>query len=394
MQKLTRLYNKFFLLFLIIILTFNFIIIGTVISSPEKIMEIISEDEINEGKNFSVSVLDPELFSDPEAETPYLSNVQIEFNGENYFIDDSLEVTINAPEVTQNEILTITASKENYTTAYKNLTIINSINKKLEIIHDSYIVDAGNKFSVQIVDEDGNPVSGAEVYIQNSDETLSITNEKGYATLKAPDNLENFVIVAKKGGYDYVTQNFSVNIQPSIWDVIFKNQLFPIFIGAILLISAIVFVNFRQKSSINNRSKELSDQEASQKYDLNPSVKISSQDQDVKENRYYSRDVIRSKQGQDSKVEEIRISRPTKEKEVVPVVTSVDSPEKIISRKTLQKNEKEWFEGTDDIRYEIDKLTGEIDEKNVDKWFEGFDDIKNKIDEKIKKKDKTKNNNK
>ena len=38
------------------------------------------------------------------------------------------------------------------------------------------------------------------------------------------------------------------------------------------------------------------------------------------------------------------------------------------------------------MRYEIDKLTGEIDEEGVDKWFEGVDDIKKKIDEKMKKK--------
>ena len=104
------------------------------------------------------------------------------------FIDADLEVTIHAPEVIQNEIFTIKASKDGYTTAYKNVTIIDTYNNKLEIIHDDYVVDAGKKFSVQIIDGDENLVSGVEVYIQNSEEPSSITNERGFATLKAPDD--------------------------------------------------------------------------------------------------------------------------------------------------------------------------------------------------------------
>ena len=395
MQKLVMLNNKFILFSIILLLTFNILSIKNAVASPEKLMEIISEEEIYEEKNFSVGVLDPELFNNQEIETPYLSDVQIEFNGKNYNIDESYEVTIVAPEVTQNQIFTIKASKEGYLTTYKNVTILDtSKNSTLEIIHDGYIVDAGKKFSIQIIYEDGNPVHGAEVYIQNSDEASSITNDKGYATLKAPENVENFVIIAKKDGFDYVTQIFSVNIQPSLWDSIFKNQLFPVIIGVILLISAILFVNFRQKSSIYNRSKEIADQNTIEKYDMNPEVKISGFDEEIQKNQYYSRETIRSKQSQDAKVEEIRITRPNKEKEIIPVENNSDLPQKIIGRKRIQKDENEWFKGTEYIRYEIDKLTGEVDEETVDKWFEGFNDIKDKIDEKIKKKDKNKNNNK
>jgi len=358
-------------------------------------MEIVIDEEIYEEKNFSVSVLDPELIEIEDIETPYLSDVQIEFNEKNYYIDENLEVTIKAPEVTQNEIFTIKASKEGYITTFKNITILDIQNNKLEIIHDDYIVDAGKKFSVQIIDKDGYLISGVEVFIQNSDETSSLTNEKGYATLKAPDNKENFIIIATKDGYDYATQNFSVNIQPSWWDSIIKNQYFPIFIGAILLISAIIFVNFRQKKSIYSRSKEISDQKTLKKYDLNAEVKIiTNKNEETQENQYYSRNIVRSQQGQDVKVEEIRITRPSKEKEIVPIENIEDETDKIINRKKFQKDENKWFEGTDDIRYEIDKLTGEIDENTVDKWFEGFDDIKDKINERVKKKDKSKSNDK
>ena len=91
---------------------------------------------------------------------------------------------------------------------------------------------------------------------------------------------------------------------------------------------------------------------------------------------------------QEAKVEEIRISRSRKDREV----SSVSDKEKgnTISRRNGKKTSHGWFEGTDDIRYEIDKMTGEIDEEGKDKWFEGTDNIRAKIDEKLKKKDKKK----
>ena len=97
------------------------------------------------------------------------------------------------------------------------------------------------------------------------------------------------------------------------------------------------------------------------------------------------------KPDEDPKVEEIRISRPRKEKEVVDVETEDDETEKVINKKKLQQRDYDWFEGSDDVQYEIDKLTGEVDEEGLDKWYEGVDGLKEKIDEKVKKKDKKKN---
>jgi len=361
---------------------------------PEKTMEIITEEEIYEEKNFSVSVLDPDLINMEEIETPYLSDVEIEFNNKKYYIDENLEVTITAPSVSENKVFTIKATKQGYNTAYKNITILNMHSNKLEIIHDSYIVDAGKKFSVQIIDGDGFVVKDAEVYIQNFVDTSSITNEKGFATLKAPENKENFIIIAKKDGYDYATQMFYVNIQPTLWELIIKNNFFPIFIGAVLLISAIIFVNFRQKKSIYKKSKEISDQSTIKKYDLKPEVKIiGNKFQPPQENQYYSRDSVRVQQEKDTKIEEIRISRSNKEKKIIPIKDIEEETDKIISRRKFKKVDNEWFKGTDYIRYEIDKITGVIDENTVDKWFEGYDDIKEKINEKIKKKDRSNDKN-
>ena len=105
---------------------------------------------------------------------------------------------------------------------------------------------------------------------------------------------------------------------------------------------------------------------------------------------YYDKEVVRIQPNKESKVEEIRITRPYKDKEVVPVVSKENETEKIIKKKEMQKRDYDWFEGTDDIRYEIDKLTGKIDEEGLDKWFEGVDHHKDKIKEKVKKKDKKK----
>ena len=56
----------------------------------------------------------------------------------------------------------------------------------------------------------------------------------------------------------------------------------------------------------------------------------------------------------------------------------------------MKKRNYDWFEGTDHLRYEIDKLTGEIDEEGVDKWVEGVEGLQDKINERVKKKDKKK----
>jgi hypothetical protein len=100
---------------------------------------------------------------------------------------------------------------------------------------------------------------------------------------------------------------------------------------------------------------------------------------------------VRVKSDQDSKVEEIRISRSRKQKEIVPVKEKQDETEKIINRKKMQRHNYDWFEGKDNVRYEIDKITGEVDEHGVDKWYEGIEGLREKIDEKVKNKDKKKN---
>ena len=81
-------------------------------------------------------------------------------------------------------------------------------------------------------------------------------------------------------------------------------------------------------------------------------------------------------------------SRPKKEKEVVSLKTVEDEIDKVIDKKKSRKQQNNWFIGHDEVKYEIDKLTGEIDEEKLDKWYEGTDNIKEKIKERVTHKDK------
>lgn len=348
--------------------------------SNEEIIEIYEEE------SFKVSVLDPES----EEPTPFLADVTIEFNDLYYQINDTRELILQAPEVDQDTSLTLKASKIGYNSTNFSINILNKDAKKLDIIPlDGWTVDAGQKFSVMVVDEQGNYVNDAYVAVKNFGETKK-TKDKGIATLITPSDEESIGIIAQKDGYEQKEISLEVNIVPPWWIEFINSQYFPIVIAVIFLLFAIVYVNNRQKKSIYSRTKEISDEKNLKKYDSGGKTTSLHEDKEIIENKSSIEEPVRIQPQQDAKVEEIRISKPRKEKEIIPVKSEDDETEKIISRKKTQKRDYDWFEGTDNIRYEIDKLTGEVDEKGADKWYEGVDTLKEKIDEKVKKRDKKK----
>jgi len=264
--------------------------------------------------------------------------------------------------------------------------------KGLQILRDERVVKVDEEFTVRVVNETGKPVEDATVYIADTNLPVSPTNDDGYAILLAPSESGNYVIVAEKDGYKD-TVEIKVVSSPGFWE----SPFFPIIVATICLISAIVYVNLRQKKDVYNRTKEISKEKlmkmqettgkiASSRYGKKKETKVEAKF----ETKSYELKPVRSKITKDAKVEEIRISRPRKQKEVIPVDAKKDETEKVISEKRMKRRDYDWFEGTDDVRYEIDKLTGEIDEEGIDKWFEGVDDLRNKIDERMKKKDKKK----
>lgn len=385
-------------IFVILFLNISIIAPGSVAQGNQLHLHLTDDegypiDEISEEEYFIISV-----YAFNESDIPeWKIDVDIEFNDIYYTIEETGEITIKAPKIDQDTSFVILASKEGYNSTNGTITILNNESKdellKLIIEPEQYTVDAGNQFSVLVKDEDGNTMPGAEVAIQSFGD-IRITDDDGRAWLTAPEDEDSIKIIAQKDGYVQGDINIMVNILSPWWITLINSPYFPIIIAVIFLLFAIVFVSYRQKKSVYDRASKISQEKILAKYDSDVKTTSSppSESKEKLDDQSSLKDAVRTQPQQDAKVEEIRISRPRKDKEVVPVESEEDETEKVINRKKIQKRDYDWFEGTDDIRYEIDKLTGEIDEEGVDKWYEGADTLKEKIDEKMKKKDKKKKN--
>jgi hypothetical protein len=339
-------------------------------------LELDSVDEIEEGEYFLVSVYDPE----DESPSPYLIDVTIEFDGETYQItdeDENLEISIKAPLVSKDTYYAINATKTGYKSDEKEILVIN---KKLVVTPQDHIVEAGKVFYVTVNDQGDSSVIDATVYIESYGDPAT-TDGDGVYYLTAPEDREEITINAEKAGYERGYETIRVSSLVPWWREFIDSPYFLIIISIIILLIVIVFVHFRQKRSVYKRANEISKERMIKKYEDEEKPGDQS---DIDEH-------IRVQPNKDAKVEEIRITRPRKEKEVVPVKTEEDKADDVVNRKRIQRRDYDWFEGTDDMRYEIDKLTGEKDEEGMDKWFEGVGNLKDKIDEKVKKKDKKKN---
>ena len=379
-------YNFIIIVLILILILFSNITIAQGNQLDILITNFYGEEinEINENEHFKISVLDFE-----QIDSPYLIDVNIEFNDILFSIGESAELILQAPEVNSDLSFVITAFKEGFNSTNKTLIILNneSHDERLDllVVPDDFTIDAGERFSVKVMDENGKAVSGVEVAIQSFGDK-EITDSYGRVWLIAPEDKEKITIIAQKEGYNKGNIKIGVNLQRPWWQDFFGNPYFPLLVGTIILIFAIIFVNIKQKKSFFNRAGEISKEK-----------NLGKNDGELKEDNsesseiFGSKEAIRVKSNQDAKVEEIRISRPRKEKKVIPVSSEKDETEKLINKNKMQKHGHDWFKGTDDIRYEIDKLTGEIDEDGIDKWYEGVDDIREKIDEKMKKRKEEKN---
>ena len=375
----------------IVILTILFILLfSNIVVAQEQQLFIDVNDEIYENEDFLVSA-----YTLDENDIPtFQIGVEIEFNGMPYNItDESAAVSIKAPQVSKDDSYIIKASKSGYTSAETTITVLNGQPKLSIILDDSYTVKANQKFSVVVKDGNDN-ISGASVAIQGGVGDVETTNNEGRAWLIAPGDRTEITIKAQKGD-QYGTTTVKIDVPPGLIEILMQNQYTPIALAVIAVIVAIVLVNLRQRKQIDVRTKEISKEQTLQRYSshgafvsLQPSVKIENQPV----NQHGTTENIDMESERGPKVEEIRISRPRKEKEIVPINAEEEKVDEAIPRKVRRRHEYDWFEGTDDIRYEIDKITGKIDEEGADKWFEGIDDIRAKIDEKVKKKDKKKDN--
>jgi len=382
MRKNKQLKIKISLLTILILILFVSITAGNALADMQILID--AESEVNENEDFRVSV----YIINESKEIEFLEDASITFNGWPYKTTkqsdtDNYEAIITAPSVTNDRPYTIQADKQGYITNYTQITVKN-IKPSLKIDPQDYIIPAGDQFYVTVYENstDGNAVQGVTVHISSFGYPVT-TEANGKAYFNAPTDREEITIIASKLGYTSGSETIKIRLKPNIISQIIDNKYFLIFVSVIILILSILFVHFRQKKNVYTRAKEISDQKTVDKY-------TSESNNPYDKNRFESESFIgppvRFNQSQDSKVEEIRISRPHKEKEIVDVKTKEDETETIVNKKRIQRRDYDWFEGTDEIRYEIDKLTGEVDEEGIDKWFEGVDDLKKKIDEKMKKK--------
>jgi hypothetical protein len=320
----------------------------------------------------------------------YQTDVTITFNNKTYkTTEDNIEVMLVAPSVTENTLLNISASKEGCIGATASLLILNQL--RLVLTPESFTVEAGNQFSVVVTDETGTPVSDVTVGIQNdkANNAVDTTNRDGRAWLTAPEDREEIVLLAQKSGYLDDTRILRVNIPQSVLQRVLQHPYTPILIAVVLLVSAvgIVYLKQRRTSSIISRSMEKENYTVRKRTPGTITSKpTSASGMTPKKPPATATNV--DLQGK-PKVEEIRISRPRKEKNIVPVDQTSETS--IHQKKKLPKAARcEWFEGTEDFRYQIDRMTGKLDETKKDKWFEGTSDIRKKIDEALKQKDREK----
>lgn len=385
--------NHIIIIFIIFLMFFfPFITLFSTLNAQGNELVVIVSDleentisEIIEGEYFKISVINNES----KEQTPYVTDVTILFNDKEYYINDSFELSIIAPNVVEDRGFIIIATKEGFNSSYGTLQVLNNITGKLNIIPEKYVVNSEERFSIQVLDQGNNPISMVAVGIQSTGDIsdISYTDDEGRAWLTAPEESGIIKIVAQKNGYTQDIASIEVNIIPPWYSVLINNPFFPIIIASIILIIIIILVHFRQKRSIYEKTDDISNEKSFKKIEEINLKKQRSPNDSKKE--YYSMDNIRVQQdSSDSKVEEIRISRPKKEKEIVSLKTVEDEIDKVIAKKKITKGQHDWFIGHDELKYEIDKITGEVDEEGIDKWYEGKDKIKEKIKEKVKQKDK------
>jgi len=371
-RRVTVKAGTFFLLLIFFSAAFSFSIGFNADASEMRIDVDFDDEKLYEGDVFTVSVYDPSVDINKTGQSPYLSDVLIYFNMKEYLIP-RVEgyVEIKAPEVTRDTNFLIIANKTGYEDAQKNITVVNKPLLFVSLPEGDTVDGSKNFFTVKVTEEslDGKPVANATVAIQNYGTSVYLTDKYGRAFLKVPKNREEITIKAiKPPGYKDGFLTAKVNLPLPWWETFISTPYFPIVVSVIVLTVAIIIVNTRSFSTERRKKMEKIDDE--KEVETGPHGKIL----ELKEKK------------KTSKVEEIRISRPKKEKEIVTIKKEKEEILPVISKN--KENEDEWFKGAEERKYELNKLTGEIDEEKVDKWFEGVNDTKNKIEDKLKKRKK------
>ena len=294
-------------------------------------------------------------------------------------------ITIQAPSFEECTELYITASKEGYLDAYEEVIISKGT---LSVTTDRDIVNEKEVFSVTVTDQNDVPVEGVYLLINGYESVSDTTNENGKAFIDAPevDNDVEIKITAFKSGYFSGSNTIHVENAKAMFIDDFLSKIFevsPIVFALFVVFFAMLFVKLRKKTSIPISTYENNVSQKNKKFVRDKKELWSAKSLSKKPMKQIDKKVDRklAASAKGPRVEVIRIhSREDKKKETKHISDKKES-KKVVS---LNKNDEyEWFNGTEYMKYKIDKLTGDVNEKPADKWFVGEDTSRFKVDKKL-----------
>ena len=316
-----------------------------------------------EGKEYDVVVMNADG-------SGYAANATITVPWLSSFITTTVDygLTITIPPYENYPAgFTITVSKPGYNTLEQEAIIVKG---QLDVT-TIQTVQEGDVFSVQVTDDNEKAVLGTSVYIQDQG-AVKKTDEDGKASLAAPSvNVDTQVyLVAHKDGYADVSKIILVTNIPTPAGISDWSLVYPIIIAVIVVVVIMVIVRLRKRKipkPIDDPDWNFPSQNERFMRDENHSFTHRPHEKERIEPE--AKDTITVVQTDDPRIEEIRLHRTTKQKETT-IISDEEKPTEE-AQQALKTKPDQWFEGTDELRYKVDKLTGKIDEQGADKWFEG-----------------------
>jgi len=356
----------------------------------------LQENIVVQGKNYDIAVRHANEYNYAYDVTITLTPLQ-----KVYITNQEMPViNFTAPNFDQHNEFIIRASKQGFESSEKQVLVSKG---ELIITFDRETVEEQGSFCITVTDQNNNAIPEAIAYLTNYNDISEITDTNGKAYIRAPQVSQDsdIPITVVKSGYQSNTRTLRViHTQNTIVHTILSSilNISPIIIAFILLLLSIIIVKIRKnkpgklpsktQKTCTIRNKKMMPPK-NHKKQTKDTIYTTQQTSPAKENKAS----ITSK---GSHVEIIRIrNNDCKQKEVKQLI----EPKKQIKKDpkkqfTSKKSEYEWFNGTEYMKYKIDKLTGDENQSCVDKWFEGEDMFQFKLDKKVTDKKQKKKQNK
>lgn len=360
-----------------IILLFSTFLISNASAQDEELFIVIYDPDttLPIEKNIFLEEKSYDIAIGSKNQTGFVYNATISVPWAEFITSEEMPwINIESPNFEDYNQFVITASKEGFQPAEIEIAVIKGM---LIVTTDKGIVEEKESFQITVTDQNENAVEDSIVYldVEGYEADSDSTNTNGVAYLEAPDVDEktDIAIIAFKEGYEVGSKTIRVEGAK----IAFIDDIAPVLGAVIVLIFSLVFVRFRKKISrpVPDVSTNIPRDKKKMIVDESKLKKVSKSKKTVKEI---------SDLDKGPRVEEIRI----------PEQDTLKEPKRLSEESqifAIKKSEYEWFQGTDYMRYKIDKLTKEMDKVKADKWFEGVQDIQSKVDETLKKKQKKKN---